>query len=84
MNRIYKVTISKEDDMYIAKDLRTNIADQGDTVEEVLSNLKEGLELFYEDSNNNKDSTSVSNEVFREQVNDLFDEYDEAFSILAK
>ena len=60
MNRIYKVTISKEDDMYIAKDLRTNIADQGDTVEEALSNLKEGLELFYEDSNNyNIDSTSV-------------------------
>ena len=48
MSMVCTVVISKEDDMYIAKDLRTNIADQGDTVEEALSNLKEGLELFYE------------------------------------
>ena len=44
-----EIVISKEDDMYIARDVKTNVADQGDTVEEALENLKEGLELYYED-----------------------------------
>ena len=42
------VTITKEDDMYIAKDIKTGIADQGSTIEESLSNLKETLELYYD------------------------------------
>ena len=44
------VLITKEDDVYIAKDLRTNVVDEGDTIEEALNNLKEGLELYYEDN----------------------------------
>lgn len=46
------VIITKEDDTYIAKDARTNVADQGATIEEALSNLKEALELYYVDNNN--------------------------------
>ncbi|MBR3307223.1 MAG: type II toxin-antitoxin system HicB family antitoxin [Lachnospiraceae bacterium] len=45
---ICTVVVSKDDDMYIAKDLRTNIADQGETAEKALSNLKEALELYYD------------------------------------
>ncbi len=46
---ICNVLITIEGDVYIAKDLRTNVVDEGDTLEEALSNLKEGLELYYED-----------------------------------
>ena len=46
---ICNVLITIEDDVYIAKDLRTNVVDEGDTLEEALSNLKEGLELYNED-----------------------------------
>ena len=46
------VIITKEDDTYIAKDARTNVADQGDTIEEALRNLKDALELYYDDNNN--------------------------------
>lgn len=46
------VIISKEDSLYIAKDIRTNIADQGNTPEEALNNLQEALELYYEDDKN--------------------------------
>ena len=44
------VAISKEDDTYIAKDIRTSVVDQGDSVEEALSNLKAALELYYDDN----------------------------------
>ncbi len=47
------VIITKEDDTYIAKDVRTNVADQGDTVEGALGSLKEALELYY-DSNSDQ------------------------------
>ena len=46
---ICTVAIFKEDDMYIAKDLHTSVADQGDTIDEALEGLKEALELYYED-----------------------------------
>ena len=47
---ICTVVISKEDDAFIAKDIRTSVTDQGETIEEALSNLKEALELYYEDN----------------------------------
>ena len=51
--------ITIEDDVYIAKDLRTNVVDEGDTLEEALSNLKEGLELYYEDNEIDPDNDSI-------------------------
>lgn len=50
MGMICTVIVSKEDDRYIAKDIRTNVVDQGKTAEEALSNLKEALELYYDDN----------------------------------
>ncbi len=44
------VFIIKEDDVYMAKDLKTNVSDEGDSLEEALRNLKEGLEQYYEDN----------------------------------
>lgn len=47
----FKVTvvIQKEDDWYVAKCIENSIASQGKTVEEAMANLKEALELYYED-----------------------------------
>ena len=59
MDMICTVAITKEDDMYIAKDIQTGIADQGSTIEESLSNLKEALELYYEDNNTDTESGNV-------------------------
>ncbi len=56
---ICNVLITIEDDVYIAKDLRTNVVDEGDTLEEALSNLKEGLELYYEDNEVDPDNDSI-------------------------
>ena len=43
-----RIVITKEDDIFIAKDLRTCVADQGETEGETLTNLKEALELYWE------------------------------------
>ena len=58
---ICTVAVFKEDDMYIAKDLRTSVADQGDTIDEALTGLKEALELYYEDE---QDVSEKDNVVF--------------------
>ncbi len=52
------VLITKENDWYIASSLETNVVSQGKTIEESIANLKEALELYFEDNNNinvNKD-----------------------------
>lgn len=47
----FKVTvvIQKEDDWYVAKCIENSVASQGKTIEEAMINLKEVLELYYED-----------------------------------
>lgn len=42
--------ITKEDNWYIAKCLEVEVTSQGKTVEEALENLKEALELYFEDA----------------------------------
>ena len=44
----YNVIIQKEDEWYVAKCIDNNIASQGRTVEESIKNLKEAIELYYE------------------------------------
>lgn len=44
----YNVIIQKEEKWYVAKCLDNNVASQGKTIEEALSNLKEAIELFNE------------------------------------
>ncbi|HHV64543.1 MAG TPA: type II toxin-antitoxin system HicB family antitoxin [Peptococcaceae bacterium] len=48
----YKVTVivQRDDDWYVAKCLENSVASQGKTVEEAIDNLKEALELYYEDT----------------------------------
>ncbi|EGD50925.1 Uncharacterized protein family UPF0150 [Thermoanaerobacter ethanolicus JW 200] len=44
----FTVVIQKEENWYVAKCIENNVASQGKTIEEALDNLKEALELYYE------------------------------------
>lgn len=48
----FKVTVivQKDDNWYVAKCLENSVASQGKSVEEAINNLKEALELYYEDT----------------------------------
>ena len=41
--------IIKEGKWYVAKSLEVEVASQGETIEEALANLKEALQLYFED-----------------------------------
>ena len=53
------VLITKEDNWYVASSIETNVTSQGHTIEEALENLKEALELYYEDNSNINDLSNV-------------------------
>ena len=55
----------KEDHLYVARAPEVNVASQGKTHAEAISNLKEALELYFEDSN---ESIPQIEEVEVEQV----------------
>ena len=55
----YNVIIQKEENWYVAKCLDNNVASQGKTIEEAMSNLKEALELYLQD-----DNTVMPKEIF--------------------
>ncbi len=46
----FNVILTHEAPWYVAKCPDNNVASQGRSVEEALSNLKEALELYYEDA----------------------------------
>ena len=48
MKRVHSV-IWKEDKLYVSKALEVEVASQGKTEKEALDNLKEALELYFED-----------------------------------
>ena len=41
--------ITKEGKWYVAKSLEVEVASQGETIEDALANLKEALQLYFED-----------------------------------
>lgn len=48
MKRPFATSVWREGDWYVAQCLEIDIASQGETEEEALSNLKEALELHFE------------------------------------
>lgn len=48
MSLKYNVIIEQEENWYVAKCIDNNVASQGKTIEEALSNLKEAIELYLE------------------------------------
>ena len=49
MNKLFTIAITKEDDWFVAKCLENGVASQGKTIDEAASNLREAVELYYED-----------------------------------
>jgi predicted RNase H-like HicB family nuclease len=48
MTRQFAASVWREGDWYVAQCLQCDIASQGETEDEALSNLKEALELYFE------------------------------------
>jgi len=46
----FTVVVQKEEDWYVARCIDNGIASQGKTIEDSISNLKEAIELYYEDA----------------------------------
>ena len=44
------VIVIKDEEWFVARDITTDVASQGKSIDEALSNLKEALELYYEDA----------------------------------
>lgn len=42
------IVIQKEDNWYVATNIKSGVASQGHTLEESIENLREALELYYE------------------------------------
>jgi predicted RNase H-like HicB family nuclease len=49
MPRTLTAAVQRDNDLYVARALEVEVASQGETIEEALSNLREALELFFED-----------------------------------
>lgn len=56
MNFKVTVMVQKDDNWYVAKCLENSVASQGKSIEEAINNLKEALELYYEESAPDMDS----------------------------
>ncbi len=44
----FNVIVQKEEEWYVAKCIDNNIASQGKTIESAIQNLKEALELYFQ------------------------------------
>lgn len=58
-NMTCPVILTQEDTWFIATDATTGIASQGESLDEALSNLKEALELYYEDHREEVSQTPI-------------------------
>jgi len=50
MSYKFTIIIQKEENWYVAKCADNNVASQGKTLEEAVDNLKEAVELYYDDN----------------------------------
>ena len=48
MKRVIRASVSKEGEWYVAQALDVDVASQGKSVDEALTNLREALELHFE------------------------------------
>jgi predicted RNase H-like HicB family nuclease len=48
-SRTLTAAVSKDGDWYVARCLEVEVASQGETVDDALANLREALELYFED-----------------------------------
>jgi predicted RNase H-like HicB family nuclease len=57
MSKVLSAIITEEGGGYVALNPDTDVASQGDTIDEALANLKEALELYFEESS--EDSSAL-------------------------
>ncbi|MHB8554516.1 MAG: type II toxin-antitoxin system HicB family antitoxin [Candidatus Dormibacteria bacterium] len=50
VSRLLTAAVTREGDWHVARCLEVEVASQGRSVEEALANLKEALELYFEDA----------------------------------
>ena len=50
MSKTLTAIITEEDGGYVALNPDTNVASQGDSIDDALANLKEALELYFEET----------------------------------
>lgn len=51
--------ITRDEDWYVARCLEVEVASQGQTIDEALANLREALELYFEDQPAPESSESI-------------------------
>ena len=56
------IKIEYEEPRYVATCLENNVASQGKTIDEAMSNLKEAISLYYEDEPNIDEPNYLGNE----------------------
>ena len=49
MKRTFTASVTQEGKWYVAHALEVGVASQGETVEEALANLREAIELYFEE-----------------------------------
>jgi len=64
MQRQLTAIIEKEGDGYVSLCPELDVASQGDSIEQALSNLREALELFFETASPEEIGTRLHEEVF--------------------
>jgi predicted RNase H-like HicB family nuclease len=62
--RQFTAVIEREDDMYVALCPELDIASQGETVEDARNNLKEAIELFFDEASQEEIKERLHDEVF--------------------
>jgi predicted RNase H-like HicB family nuclease len=68
MQRQVTAIIEKEGDSYVSLCPELDVASQGDSIEQALSNLREALELFFETASPEEIGTRLHEEVFVTRV----------------
>jgi len=68
MQRQLTAIIEKEGDGYVSLCPEVDVASQGDSIEQALSNLREALELFFETASPEEIGTRLHEEVFVTRV----------------
>lgn len=53
------IYIQQEENWFVATDISSGVASQGKTIDESISNLKEALELYYEDNEPEKNEKAI-------------------------
>ena len=51
MSQVFSAIVTEEDGGFVALNPDTDVASQGNTLDEALANLKEALELYFEEAN---------------------------------